>query len=201
MGKLFETEQAQPKKKSNEWYTPAKYIEAARTVMGGIDLDPASCDVANLTVKATRYYTQDDDGLSKLWYGNVYCNPPFTTQARNKGGLFKSGMGLFCAKLIQEYQCGNVQQAILLTMPNTQTRWFQPLWNYPICFTGHSLKFEGPRRFPDKRNQAMFGTIFVYLGPNEAKFVEIFSQFGRIAKAIDTPPAKPTMRELWEVSA
>lgn len=35
---------------SNEWYTPAFIIKSAHDVMGGIDLDPASCERANETL-------------------------------------------------------------------------------------------------------------------------------------------------------
>lgn len=48
---------------SNEWYTPVLYVEAARRVMGSIDLDPASCPFANETVRASHYFTTDDNGL------------------------------------------------------------------------------------------------------------------------------------------
>ena len=48
---------------NNEWYTPQKYIEAARRVLGCIDLDPASCPYANQTVKAEHFFSIDNDSM------------------------------------------------------------------------------------------------------------------------------------------
>ena len=61
----------------NEWYTPPQFIESARLVMGSIDTDPASNPIANATVKATRFFTKDEDGLKQKWEGNVWMNPPY----------------------------------------------------------------------------------------------------------------------------
>jgi len=62
-----------------EWYTPPQLIDAARNVLGRIDLDPASSIQANRTVLAEIIYTMADDGLHQDWPSGsrVWCNPPF----------------------------------------------------------------------------------------------------------------------------
>ena len=75
----FRTKTVKPSSGDVEWYTPANVIEAVRACMGGIDLDPASNAHSNKIVKATKYFTKEDNGLKQDWrpYDRIWVNPPF----------------------------------------------------------------------------------------------------------------------------
>ena len=152
----------------NEWYTPAKYIEATREVMQGIDLDPASSDVAQKTVKATKYYTIADDGLSQEWAGRVWMNPPYS----------KELIGQFTAKLIAEIKAGRVSQAVVLVNNATETAWCQQLLSFSsaTCFVASRIRFENADGEP--ANSPLQGQVFVYFGESPAIFISTFAQLG-----------------------
>ena len=155
-----------------EWYTPERYIEAAREVLNTIDLDPASSAQANEVVKAAHYFDEDTDGLMQDWHGHVFCNPPYG-----------KGTGLFANKLVEEYAAGRVSAAILLINAyGFDSDWFQPLWDYPICFTNHRIEFWSPQRNSGGSANA---NLFIYLGPDRHLFIAKFSEFGRIVQAVD----------------
>lgn len=175
-------------KYSNEWYTPAVYCAAARKVMGDIDLDPASSALANTVVQAKQIYTQEDNGLTKEWYGCVYLNPPFEN----------GGQSTFARYLLNQFKYGSVEQAILLVTANTEVGWFQPFYDFPICFVRKRLNYWTPAPDDLTTHQSRFGTCFVYLGANEDKFIATFKQFGRVVKAVDEQLQVAT---LWDVSA
>jgi hypothetical protein len=95
----------------NFWFTPAKYIRLARQVLGEIDLDPASHELAQRQIKAKRFHTPEDDGLKHEWHGRVWLNPFFG----------HPHIEHFTDKLIAEYHAGRVTEAILLTQNYTDT--------------------------------------------------------------------------------
>ena len=153
----------------NEWYTPSEYIEAARSVMDGIDLDPASSDEANETIQAESYFTQDDDGLQQEWFGNVWLNPPYSRDL----------MPAFVQKLINEYEAKRITQAILVSHNNTDTNWFQLLAakSTAFCFCKKRIKFYCGDDVAGPTN----GQVFFYLGPSVYRFISVFSAHGVIA--------------------
>lgn len=85
---------------NNEWYTPERYIELARDVLGEIDLDPASCEYANRTVRAARYFSEENDGLCQEWCGRVWMNPPYSADL----------VGKFTRKFVDEYDAGHISE-------------------------------------------------------------------------------------------
>lgn len=150
----------------NEWYTPQEYIDAAHSVMDGVDLDPASTAVANEVVGATVFYAAEDDGLSKNWKGRVWMNPPYARPL----------IDAFCGKLAESYAAGDVTQAITLTNNATETGWF-----HALAEVGAAMAFPRQRvRFwhPEKESAPLQGQACVYLGENVEAFRREFVLFG-----------------------
>lgn len=160
---------------NNEWYTPAEFIEPARRVLGGIDLDPASCEEANKTVRASMYYTMADDGLAQPWKGRIWLNPPY-------GGLVHK----FARKLVAEHEAGNVETAILLVNAHcTDSKWFHPFWDHTLCFSYSRLDFDVSGR-EKVRSRSSHGSVFIYLGPEIELFREEFSPFGAVVRRVQS---------------
>ena len=155
----------------DEWYTRTEYIEAARRVLGSIDLDPASNPVANAdVVKAPRFFTIKDDGLSQHWSGRVWMNPPYS----------RAKIGLFVDKLVAHVLAGNVNAAVVLVRLDTATSWFVKLSSAAsaVCLPTHRLSFWKPGRH--RKGTSNFGTAFFYFGSEPQRFEHEFRQFGPV---------------------
>ena len=150
---------------NSEWYTPPEYIDLARQVLGDIDLDPASCELAQRTVKARNFYTKADNGLTKPWYGRVWLNPPYGNP----------DMSLFVDKLLEERNAKRVKAAILLSHNFTDTRWFQKaaMLCQAVCFTRGRIGFINQKGEPCA--SPANGQTFTYFGPDTGKFFDVFS--------------------------
>ena len=154
---------------NNEWYTPAKYIDLAREVMGGIDCDPATSEIANQTVKAKTIFTAEDDGLAQTWRGRVWMNPPYAQPL----------MSDFAEAVSAKFESGEIEQACILVNNATETQWFQRMVSVAnaVCFPKSRIKFLDPQGKPGAPLQ---GQVIIYMGDNIELFVAAFKLEGAV---------------------
>lgn len=152
---------------NNEWYTPAEYIEAARRVMGDIDLDPASSHKANEIVQAEVIYTADDDGLALPWRGRVWMNPPYAAELITR----------FASKMVDHVRGGDVQEAVILVNNATETGWFCQLIDVAtaVVFPRSRVKFWQPN---GSLGAPLQGQAIIYAGSKPDEFLYHFRDFG-----------------------
>lgn len=151
----------------DEWYTPSQFIEAARRVLEVIDLDPASSESANEVVKATRFFSEDDNGLSQEWTGRVWMNPPYGQPV----------ISHFAEKMAASVESGAVTESITLVNNATETKWCQRLLgaSAALCFPNGRIRYWYPER--DSKTPLQ-GQVFIYCGANTGRFITTFSEFG-----------------------
>jgi phage N-6-adenine-methyltransferase len=156
----------------DEWYTPAEYLEAARAVMGDIDLDPATCAAAQEVVQAKVFFTKEDDGLAREWRGRIWLNPPYSAALAPR----------FIEKLCAEYHAGRLDEAVVLVNNATDTAWFHNLLGrFPACFLRKRVPFWRPGHSGGGARQ---GQVIFYLGPNVSAFWRVFSPLGVVVWAV-----------------
>ena len=111
--------------KNVDWYTPPFIFEALNM---DFDLDPCSPPIERYKTRAAKHYTlPNNDGLTDLWFGEVWLNPPY-------------GRGI--EKWVEKMY--NHNQGVLLThvtaLPN---RWFHQYFDHfrSICFVKGRINF------------------------------------------------------------
>jgi len=153
----------------NEWYTPQHYIDAARDVLGAIDLDPASSAHAQEWIQARQYFDKQANGLGHPWPGRVWLNPPY----------MQPDIAQFVEKLCREVEVGRTTAAMLLTHNYTDTAWFHRAAGVcaAICFTRGRVAFLNPEGETAAPTQ---GQAFFYYGQDVDRFAARFAEHGFI---------------------
>ena len=155
---------------NDEWYTPQFITDSARTVMGGIDLDPASNAAAQEWIRAAQYYDLGDDGLEKTWRGRVWINPPYS----------RGNITAFAEKMCTSYESGFMTQGVWLSNLDTKARWGQRIIAVAsaICHWRGSITFiDGSGANRDGKG-SFFPKMVLYFGPRTDEFIAEFSQYG-----------------------
>ena len=134
---------------NNEWGTPAWLATALSDSVGGFDLDPcaATTDRRRARVKARVLLTADDDGLTALWRGKVFVNPPYSRHLSH-----------WVRKCLLESQRGCLVVALIPARPDTR------YWHHDIAGRADIFMLRGRLKFGAGEAPAPFPSCVVVWG-------------------------------------
>ena len=128
---------------SAEWATPLAFYEELNKEFE-FTLDPC-CTTENR--KCDKYYTKEDDGLSKDWSGEiVFCNPPY---------------GRELSKWVEKCHTESLKgvTCVMLIPARTDTSYFH---NY--IYGKHEIRFiKGRLHFNESKQSAPFPSMVVVM--------------------------------------
>lgn len=158
--------------KSNEWYTPLYVMLLVKQLLGVIDLDPASCAIAQEIVGAAAYFTKADNGLTKRWSGRVWLNPPY-------GGAASS----WILKALKEFKRGHISEALILVRGDSEALKLL-MQHFAFCECDR-ISFINPAD-PSAKNPVPGTKIFFLCrsGKREQDFATLFNAIGVVCKKL-----------------
>lgn len=131
--------------KVTEWQTPKELYEQLNQNFS-FDLDP--CTTKDNPLNTPIFYTKEENGLSRIWFGNVFVNPPYNEIEK------------WLKKAVEEIQNNPKINNIVFLLPvRSDTKWFHEyIYNKPKTQL-HFLK--GRLKFTGAKNSAPFPSMIV----------------------------------------
>jgi phage N-6-adenine-methyltransferase len=137
---------------SGEWQTPKTLYDKLNEEFH-FDLDP--CTTKDNPLGTKRFYTKEDDGLEKEWFGNVFVNPPYNRAIKK-----------WIIKQHNEHVLKDTVNTIVFLLPaRVDVRWF-----HSFIYDSYKNKFyddvevrfiRGRLKFGDSKNSAPFPSMIV----------------------------------------
>jgi len=163
--------QAEQDPSKNDYGTPPEMWRSLAAPVDGFDLDP--CSGAESTPIAPDRYTKEDDGLLQPWHGDVFVNPPWSSNGD------ASAKEQWLSKVRSEANRDEVDSVVVLLPSDTSAGWFHEhvLAAELVCFYGPGrVSFEGGGKNPS------FGLIVCVYGENSPEYRDVLSGFGVVVE-------------------
>lgn len=187
-----------------EWYTPPYITNAVAELLGGIELDPASNELANKFVGAQRYFTKEQNSLELDWKAEtLWLNHPFSkgekackkykSEARKdeyccgKDACKKRGYHIdhdvpgnkdWIEKLIGEFEKGHFKRGCNITFANTSEGWFKPLYDFHQIFLYDRVNFIDVNG--NVIRGAPKGCVITCFGLESVQIEKVFKKYGKV---------------------